>query len=62
MPMISLPGPVEIDECMISAKVRGHNGRPPNPGAIVFGMKCRSTGLVLLFPVPNRSKETLFLS
>ena len=57
--MITLPGPVEIDECMISAKIKGQHGRRPNPGTIVFGIRCRSTGLVLLFPVPNRSKETL---
>ena len=59
MPMISLPGPVEIDECHIGAKIRGRFGRPPAPGKVVFGIKCRTTGMVLLFPVPNKSKEVL---
>ena len=49
MPMITLPGPVEIDECHIGARVRGKFGRPPAPGKIVFGIKCRTTGIVLLF-------------
>ena len=59
MPMISLPGPAEIDECHIGAKIRGTHGRQPAPGKIVFGIKCRTTGLALLFPVNNRSKSTL---
>ena len=59
MPMITLPGPVEIDECHIGARVRGKFGRPPAPGKIVFGIKCRTTGIVLLFPVQNKSKEVL---
>jgi len=29
MPLITLPGPVEIDECVVGAKVRGAHGRPP---------------------------------
>lgn len=57
--MITLPGPVEIDEVHIGARIRGAHGRPPAPGKIVFGIKCRSTGLVLLFPVPNKARETL---
>ena len=59
MPMISLPGPVEIDECHVGAKVRGAHGRPPAPGKIIFGIKCRTTGLVLLFPVADKSRATL---
>jgi len=31
----------------------------PIPGKIVFGIKCRSTGLSLIFPVQNKTKETL---
>ena len=57
--MITLPGPVEIDECRIGAKVRGKYGIHPAPGKIVFGIKCRTTGLALLFPVQNKAKETL---
>jgi len=59
MPIITVPGPVEIDECHIGAKIRGKVGRPPAPGKIVFGIKCRTTGISLLFPVPNKSKEVL---
>ena len=59
MPIIQLPGPVEIDECHISARVRGSHGRIPSPGSIVFGIKCRTTKLTLLFPVPDKKKETL---
>jgi len=59
MPIITVPGPVEIDECHVGAKIRGKVGRPPAPGKIVFGIKCRTTGISLLFPVPNKSKETL---
>jgi len=60
MPIVTLPGPVEIDECHIGAKIRGQFGRrPPAPGKIVFGIKCRTTGIVLLFSVQNKSKEVL---
>lgn len=60
MPIITLPGPVvEIDECHVGARIRGAHGRRPAPGKIVFGMKCRATGRFLLFPIPDKSKETL---
>ena len=59
MPMISLPGPVEIDECHVGARIRGKHGRLPAPGKIVFGIKCRTTGLTLLFPVPDKTRATL---
>jgi len=36
MPMITLPGPIEIDECHIGARVRGKFGRPPAPGKMVL--------------------------
>lgn len=59
MPVITVPGPVEIDECHLWARIRGAHGRHPAPGTIIFGIKCRSTGIVLLFPVPNKNKNTL---
>ena len=59
MPMITLPGPVEIDEYHVGAKIRGAHGRRPAPGQVVFGIKCRTTGLVLLFPVAGKSKAIL---
>jgi len=51
MNMITLPGLVEIDACHIGARIRGKFGRPPAPGKIVFGIKCRTTGIALLFAV-----------
>src|SRR5262249_18308268 len=60
MPLISIPGPIEIDECHLGSRMRGSHGRPPNPSQIIFGIKCRTTGLLLLFPVQNKSQETLF--
>ena len=60
MPMISLPGPVEIDECYLGAKMRGNHGRVSNPAEIIFGIKCRTTKIVLLFPVENKAQATLF--
>ena len=59
MPLISLPGPIEIDECHVGAKIRGAHGKPPAPGKAVFGIKCRTTGILLLFPVQDKSKEAL---
>ena len=53
MPMTSLLDPVEIDECHVGAKIRGAHGRSPTLGKIVFGIKRRTTRLVLLFPVPE---------
>ena len=59
MPIITAPGPVEIDECHIGAKVREVNGRHPAPGRIVFGNKCWTTGHTLIFPVQNKTREVL---
>ena len=58
--MVSLPGPVEIDECYLGSRVRGSHGRIPNPAKIIFGIKCRTTNILLLFPVPNKTQQTLF--
>jgi len=60
MPMISVPGPVEIDECHLAARMRGNHGRPPNPGQIIFGIKCRTNNIHLLFPIPNKSQDIIF--
>ena len=60
MPLISVPGPVEIDECHLGSRVRGRHGRIPNPGQVVFGIKCRTTKILLLFPIPDKSQETIF--
>ena len=59
MPVTTLPGPVEIDECHIVVRVSGTHGRLPAPGKIVFGIKCRTTGRVVVFPVQSKGKEVL---
>ena len=72
IPLISLPGPVEIDETQLGARRRGSHGRLPSRAQLVFGLyniferiinflgiKCRTTGIVLLFHVPNRRRATL---
>ena len=41
MPLIFVPGPVEIDEVHLGARMRGNHGRPPNPSEVVFGIKCK---------------------
>ena len=40
--------------------MRSNKGSIPNSAKIIFGIKCRSTNLLLLFPVPDKAKETLF--
>ena len=57
--MISLPGPVEIDECHLQGRRRGNHGRLPSSANIIFGIKCRTTNTVLLFPVLDKTKDTL---
>lgn len=59
MPVISLPGPVEIDECHIGGRVKGSHGRLPAENKIIFGIFCRTTKNVLLFSVLDKKKETL---
>ena len=59
MSLITLPEPVEIDECHIGARVKGAHGRLPAPGRVVFGIKCRTTGLPLIFTIQNKEKSTL---
>jgi len=59
MPVISLPGPVEIDECHLRGRIKGNIGRFPAPANIIFGIKCRTTNITLLFPVTNKSQDTL---
>jgi len=57
--MITLLGPVEIDECYLGEKVRGNHGRIPHPSEIIFGIKCRTTNILLLFPVQNKTKSPI---
>ena len=38
LPMIQLPGPVEVDETFIGARRRGDHGRIPARHLVVFGI------------------------
>ena len=42
LPIVSLPGPIEIDEMHLGARVRGAHGRLPVPSQTIFGI-CRQT-------------------
>lgn len=55
-----LEGEIEIDESLFGRKVKYHKGNP-NPGLRIwiFGMVDRATNSVIMYPVSNRSKETL---
>ena len=60
LPLITLPGPVEIDECHLTGRKKGPIGRIPAPANIIFGIICRTTHITLLFPVENKTQQTLF--
>jgi hypothetical protein len=53
-----LAGPVEIDESLVYKK-KGIVGRIPRIHYWVFGIKCRVTGTLMLFPVNERKQDTL---
>ena len=58
-----LGGPVEIDESMIYKTKRGINRRG-RIGLIrmwLFGLKCRNSGRIILYPVLKRTKVKLLL-
>ena len=38
--MISLPGPVGIDECHLQGRKRGDRVRIPSPANVIFAIKC----------------------
>ena len=54
------PGIIEVDESLFGRKVKHHRGNP-NVGVKVWivGLVERSTNYLMLFPVDNRSAETL---
>jgi hypothetical protein len=48
-----------VDECWIGGKRKGDHGRLPAPAELVFGIFCRTTKRLLLFPIPDRSRESI---
>ena len=55
-----LPGLVEIDEACIYKIRRGRHGRLAHIVFWVFGLKCRSSKKVVIYPVLNRTRAQLF--
>lgn len=53
-----LPGPVEIDECMLFRSKRGYEdrARPYRNHIWVFGLKCRTTKKFVLIPLRFRTR------
>jgi hypothetical protein len=53
-----LEGPVEIDECMLYRNKRGYEARarPYRNTFWVFGLKCRTSGKFLIFPLRYRTR------
>jgi len=60
IPLINLPGSVEIDECHLSGRRKGDHRRLPAPVNMIFGIICRTSKITLLFPVKDKGKNTLF--
>ena len=58
---IQLPGPVEVDEACIYKLKKGRKGRLAKIIYWVFGLKCRTTGKVIIYPVLYR-RRAIFIS
>jgi len=54
-----MPGPVEVDEACLYRIRKGQIGRIARTVYRVFGLKCRSTKRVVLYPAADRTRETL---
>lgn len=60
-PILTLPGPIEIDETFIGRK-RNHNylhGRRPARHIPVFGIHCRTTGRTIIHVANSKEKISL---
>jgi len=56
---LKLPGPVEIDEACLYRIRKGNNGRLVKNIFWVFGLKCRTTKKIIVYPVVLRTKDIL---
>ena len=56
----TISGEIEIDESLFGRKIKYHRGNP-RPGLCIwiFGLIERQSNTIILYPVSNRSKETL---
>lgn len=55
-----ISGEIEIDESLFGRKMKYHKGNPgPGLRIWIFGMVDRNTNTIILYPVSDRSKETL---
>ena len=63
MPIVELPGPVEIDETFVgrrrNAPYVGFE-RPPGAHLIIFGIFCRTSGRFIAYCCDNKSKSSLY--
>jgi hypothetical protein len=56
-----LPGPVEIDECMLFRQKKGYEsrGRPYRNQVWIFGIKCRTTKRFILYILRSRKRSEI---
>jgi len=54
-----LPGPVEIDEACCYKLRRGNCGRLAKTVYWIFGLKCRTTKKVIIYPILYRNRATI---
>ena len=59
LPHIKLTGEVEIDECLFGRRTKYHRGRPQGAKVWIFGIVERGCNTHVMYPVENRTKETL---
>ena len=56
---IRLSGEVEIDESLFGRRTKYHRGRPQGSKVWIFGIVERGYNTLVMYPVENRTKETL---
>ena len=54
-----MPGPIEVDEDCLYRMRKGRRGRLAKTKYWVFGLKCRTTKQVVVYPVLYRTKDHL---
>ena len=59
LPHIRLSGEVEIDESLFGRRTKYHRGRPQGAKVWIFRTVERGSNTLVMYPVENRTKETL---
>ena len=59
LPHIRLSGEVEIDKSLFGWRTKYHRGRPQGSKVWIFGIEERGSNILVMYPVENRTKETL---